>query len=124
MNFCGFIAREAFQDFIASHKVLLVPSMKEGFGLIVLEGNCYGVPVIGYDVAGLRDSIKHGVNGFLVPDGDWKVMGEKLKDLISDEDCLCSQSQKALDYVKNLESWDKKVSQLESVLFSILRNEK
>lgn len=124
MNFCGFIAREAFQDFIASHKVLLVPSMKEGFGLIVLEGNCYGVPVIGYDVAGLRDSIKDGINGFLILNEDWKAMGEKLKNLIFHEDCLYSQSQKALDYVKNLESWDKKVKQFESVLFSILRNEK
>lgn len=124
VHFCGFIPREDFQTFISSHKVMLIPSMKEGFWLIVLEGNSFGVPVIGYDVAWLRDSIKDGVNGFLVPDGNWYAMGEKLRILAGDDDLLAQQSQLALDYVKGLESWDQKVLKLESVLFSILRNER
>lgn len=124
VHFCGFIPREEFQTFISSHKVMLVPSMKEGFGLVVLEGNSYGVPVIGYDVAGVRDSIKNGINGFLVPDGDWKTMGEKLKDLICDQDWLYFQSQKALEYVQNLEWWWEKVKKFEQFLFSVVSDAK
>lgn len=48
--FHGFINREDFSRVIASHQCILVPSEKEGFGLIVLEANAYGLPAIAYDV--------------------------------------------------------------------------
>lgn len=120
INFCGYIPREDFQSFISSHKVMLVPSMKEWFGLIVLEGNSYGIPVIGYDVSGLRDSIKNWVNGLLVPDGDYKAMWDKLKELIENESYLYSQSQKALNHVKSLEWWNEKVKKFEQILLSYI----
>ncbi len=44
--------------------------MKEGYGLVVLEGNAYGLPAFAYDVEGLRDSIRDGKNGILAPEGD------------------------------------------------------
>ena len=120
INFCGYIPREDFQSFISSHKVMLVPSMKEWFGLIVLEGNSYGIPIIWYNVSGLKDSIKDWVNGFLVPDGDYKAMWDKLKELIENESYLYSQSQKALNHVKSLEWWNEKVKKFEQILLSYI----
>lgn len=57
IHFLGHIDREQFAETLASYKCMLVPSEKEGYGLVVIEGNAYGLPVIAYDVAGLRDSI-------------------------------------------------------------------
>jgi glycosyltransferase involved in cell wall biosynthesis len=53
---------------------MLVTSTKEGYGLIVLEGNAYGLPVIAYDVPGVCDSVRNGKNGFLITDADYKAM--------------------------------------------------
>jgi len=116
VHLVGHIPRSAFREYMMRHQVILVPSMKEGFWLIVLEANSYGMPAIGYDVAGLRDSIMEGVNGSLVPDGDYISMGEKLIELLENETALHALSDSSLKHVKSLENWDQKTNTLEVFL--------
>lgn len=120
VNFCWFIERSAFQSFISRHKLMLVPSMKEGFWLIVLEGNSYGLPVIGYDVPGLRDSIQEGVNGYKVGDGDYQAMWKKIIDLLENDDKLYNFSKQALNHVKSLPNRAEQVKKVENVLFTVV----
>jgi glycosyltransferase involved in cell wall biosynthesis len=56
--------REKFAALRKAH-ILLVPSVREGWGVSVIEANAMGTPAVGYDVPGLRDSIVDGVTGFL-----------------------------------------------------------
>jgi glycosyltransferase involved in cell wall biosynthesis len=60
------------------------PSVKEGWGLGVLEAARYGVPTVGSDVPGLRDSIRHGETGLLVPANDPAQLGGALRRLLTD----------------------------------------
>lgn len=46
-------------------RLLLVPSVREGWGIVVMEAASVGTPAIGYRVPGLVDSIKHGETGWL-----------------------------------------------------------
>jgi glycosyltransferase involved in cell wall biosynthesis len=47
--------------------IILVPAVREGWGLVVTEANAMGTPAIGYDdVPGLRDSIRHGETGITI----------------------------------------------------------
>lgn len=64
--------------------VIVVTSVKEGWGLIVTEANSQGTPAIGYDTDGLRDSIKDGETGLIVPSGDYTAMGNQIVELLSD----------------------------------------
>ncbi len=114
--FSGYIDNEKMQDFITPHKILLVPSKKEGFWLVILEANAYGISAIGYDVPGLRDSIHPWVNGFLIPDGDYQSMGMKLAEVIRDTDFYEKLSIQSLEYVKRLGNWDTKTDELEKIL--------
>jgi glycosyltransferase involved in cell wall biosynthesis len=50
--------------------VFLNPSPKEGWGLTVIEANQCGLPVVASDAPGLRDSVRGGVTGELVPTDD------------------------------------------------------
>ncbi|ROR03361.1 trehalose synthase (ADP-glucose) [Desulfosoma caldarium] len=50
-------------------RIILQPSIKEGFGLTVSEGMWKEKPVIGGDVGGIPSQITDGYNGFLVPPG-------------------------------------------------------
>lgn len=50
--------------------LFLFPSFFEGFGKVFIEAMARGAIVIGSDIAGARDVIKHGRNGILVPPGD------------------------------------------------------
>jgi glycosyltransferase involved in cell wall biosynthesis len=47
--------------------LLVLPSEAEGFGLVLIEAMAAGVPVIATDVPGIRDVVRHEVNGLLVP---------------------------------------------------------
>lgn len=59
--------REKF-DLLARAHILLAPSVREGWGLTVTEAGIVGTPAIGYNVPGLRDSIKDWETGVIVPE--------------------------------------------------------
>lgn len=62
--------------------VILVTSVKEGWGLIVTEANSQGTPAIAYDVDGLRDSVIDKKTGYLVKSGDTQLLGMKINQLL------------------------------------------
>ncbi len=71
VNFAGFVDEQTKHEYLASAWVHLVPSVKEGWCLVVNEAGCHGVPTVGYRSAGgLRESVVDGVSGVLVDDLD------------------------------------------------------
>ena len=50
--------------------VFLLPSHREGFGVVVLEAGVVGVPTVGFKVTGMKDSVVSGETGELVELGD------------------------------------------------------
>src|SRR5207253_5343417 len=51
---------------MAEAHVLLMTSVREGWGLVVTEANACGTPAIVYDVPGLRDAVKNESTGLVV----------------------------------------------------------
>lgn len=70
--------------------VILVTSIKEGWGLIVTEASSQGTPAIVYDVDGLRDSVKNGETGVITPNGRPIDMGKEIVSLLKDSDRYAS----------------------------------
>jgi len=65
--------------------LVIVPSRwQEPFGLVGIEAMANGVPVIGFDVGGIEEWLKDGVNGFLISEQDVSMMAEKIDLLLSD----------------------------------------
>lgn len=69
-------------ELMKSAAVILVTSIKEGWGLIVTEANSQGTPAIVYDTDGLRDSVKDGITGIISPQGDPTKMGAAIVDAL------------------------------------------
>ncbi|WP_326636258.1 glycosyltransferase family 4 protein [Streptosporangium sp. NBC_01755] len=66
----GFLSESGKNAVLGSALLNVTASEFEGWGLTVIEAAAFGVPTVAYDVAGLRDSIKDGVTGWLVRDGE------------------------------------------------------
>lgn len=65
VTFHGHVPEEEKLNLMKRSHALLVPSAREGWGLVVTEANAMGTPAVGYDVPGLRDSITDGETGLL-----------------------------------------------------------
>jgi starch synthase len=71
-----------------SHDVLVLPSLFEGFGLVILEAMAQGTPVITTEHTAGPDVIQNEVDGFIIPIRSAKAITEKLDALASDPERL------------------------------------
>lgn len=72
------------RPFIASSSVCVLPSYSEGLPRTILEALAMGRPVIVTDVPGCRETVTHGVNGFLVPARDVTALADAMMRYVSD----------------------------------------
>jgi glycosyltransferase involved in cell wall biosynthesis len=79
VQFLGLVPEQQKHDVLADSSVMLVPSLKEGWGLVVMEAAQHAVPSVGYrDAGGVTDSIVDGVTGLLVDDLEGMVQATDL----------------------------------------------
>jgi glycosyltransferase involved in cell wall biosynthesis len=66
--FSGFVDQDGLTAQMKSSKVLVLPSVREGFGLVIVEANACKLPVISisHEMSAVRELIQDGVNGFLI----------------------------------------------------------
>lgn len=102
--FLGFLDSDEKYRYLSKAHFLLIPSIREGWGLVVSEANAMGTPAIGYNVPGLRDSIKDGETGILV--SGYNNMSLKIMELWSDRQEYFNLSKRALEWAKKF-SWEK-----------------
>ncbi|MDI9347960.1 MAG: glycosyltransferase [Methylacidiphilales bacterium] len=89
------------EDFYQLCTCMTLPSLQEGFGLVIIEAMAYGKPVIAYDMVGPNEIIEHGKNGYLVqPIGDEVALEKTLREAMHNIPLLNSMGKKALE-VKN-----------------------
>jgi glycosyltransferase involved in cell wall biosynthesis/O-antigen/teichoic acid export membrane protein len=91
----GYLPREELYERMARAHCLLVPSVREGWGLVVIEANSVGTPAVGYDVPGIRDSIRSRETGLLAAAGDHGALGRQALEVLRDEAefmVLCRQA--------------------------------
>lgn len=70
----------------AAADVFVLPSVEDGFGLVVLEAMLAGLPVIVSDHAGASEAVRDGIDGFVVPARDSDALAARLGLLLSDAD--------------------------------------
>lgn len=61
-----------------------ITSMKEGWGITVIEAAACGTPTIASDTPGLRDAVVHGESGLLVRHGDVTALADAIRTLLTD----------------------------------------
>jgi len=67
VEFLGRLSAQEKHERMARATVLLMASVREGWGLSIAEANACGTPAIAYDVPGLRDAVRDRETGMVVP---------------------------------------------------------
>jgi glycosyltransferase involved in cell wall biosynthesis len=100
VQFAGFVSEAEKLRRYQEATVLTENSVKEGWGLIVLEANACGTPVVVARSPGLVDSSRDGVNGLMYDYGDVPALAEKLERLLTDEALRTRLGQQAIEWAK------------------------
>ena len=66
IDFKGYVTEKEKINLLKKSKIMLIPSIREGWGLVVIEANATSCVPVAYNIPGLRDSIQNGQNGLLV----------------------------------------------------------
>ena len=79
----GFQNRKEISKYFTTADLLVLPSNREGWGIVVNEALCYGLPVIASDQVGAAvDLVNEGENGFVFPNGDIQSLAECLRHIL------------------------------------------
>ena len=83
VQFAGFVSEAEKIAWLQRAHVVLYPSPKEGWGLSTIEAAACGTPVLASDAEGLRDAVRHGVTGFLIPHTDVEAWAQRMLEVLS-----------------------------------------
>jgi len=114
ITFFGYVSEEEKFKLMAKAHVLIVPSIHEGWGLVVSEAATVGTPAVVYNVSGLRDVVKQERTG-LITQTNPESMADAVISLLKDVKRLKSYSQQAIKSSRQF-SWDKTAEKALSIL--------
>ena len=120
VDFTGRLSHEDMVALINKCHLFMNASPKEGWGLTVIEANACGVPVVGSDRPGLKDSILHEKTGFLVEYGSAEAFAARATQLLSDGDLWNRMSQAGLEWARSM-TWDRTADEMERVFIDEVR---
>ncbi|SRR5579875_996384 len=101
----GVIPRTELYKYYSQGSVLVLPSIEDGFGMVMAEAMACGLPVIASTNTGGEDLFTDGVEGFIVPIRNPEAIREKLVDLYEHPEKREAMGRAALARVRSLDGW-------------------
>jgi glycosyltransferase involved in cell wall biosynthesis len=82
----GYIQYERLSLAYSAADVLVIPSLQENFGNVVVESMACGTPVVAFALGGMLDIVRPGITGLLVPPYDVLALRTAILDLVQNEE--------------------------------------
>ena len=99
------VSRSELADWYRASDLVCVPSYSESFGLVALEAQACGTPVVASAVGGLRTAVSDGISGTLVDGHDQKAWASVLSRLIAEPQRRVLLSMGALEHARKF-GWE------------------
>ena len=106
IKFWGYVNQEKKFELLSRAQILVNPSVREGWGLVNIEANAVGTPVVAYNVAGIVDSVKNGVSGIICKRNNARELAENVVRILNDERLYKKLQTGSLSWSKRF-SWDR-----------------
>ena len=119
VRFHGFVSEEKKRELLRTTWANVFPSPKEGWGITNVEAAACGTPSLASNSPGLRDSVRHGETGYLVPHGDAAALAERFLAFAADPALVERLGRAARTFAEAL-TWDRAALATEAHLTSCL----
>jgi glycosyltransferase involved in cell wall biosynthesis len=121
VTFFGRVSNLKISENLVTSDLFVLPSLSEGFPLVILEAMASGLPIIASNVGGLSEIIKDFENGFLVEPKNPEKIAEKVIFLLNDEKLRKTISKNNKEVAKKY-SWENVIEKLEKIYFKLTNN--
>ncbi len=92
--------------------ILVLPSTREGFGMVLAEANACNIPVVAYKSGGVVEVIEDGKNGFLVEPRNVDELSKKIRLLLENENIARKMGEEGRKKVEKYFDWEKIVEEI------------
>jgi len=108
------VDEEQKRDLLRSSRLLVLPSSVEGFGIVVLEANACGVPVVASSGVP-QGAVRDGENGLRYPFGEIDELSQRITRLLTDDEQHARLSSNSVAFAREF-SWEKVSKQYEAIV--------
>ena len=92
----------------------------EGLGIVFLEAQAMGVPVVSSFHGGVSEAVIHGETGLLSPEGDYRTLADHLQLLLRREDLRLLYGERGIQWVREAFDIEMQTSGLEDIYEEVL----
>ena len=110
VKFWGFVSNKKKFELLTQAHIMINPSVREGWGLVNIEANAMGTPVVAYNSPGLIDSVRDGVSGVICRVNSPQELASNVIDVLGNSKRYEVLQKGAISWSKNF-SWDKSRNQ-------------
>jgi D-inositol-3-phosphate glycosyltransferase len=121
VDFLGSVAHHELPYFYAAADAVVMPSYSESFGLVALEAQACGRPVVASGVSGLRSVVRDEVSGYLIEDHDPALYAERIGRLLADPE-LAQQMGLRGRLLAQRFSWTRTADRLEELFEHVIES--
>jgi len=123
VQFKGFVPRTELKTYYLESSVFVVSSLwPEPFGLTGPEAMRYGLPVVAFDAGGIREWLRDGENGFLVPWMDTQTFAQRIDELLRDKDLGRRMGARGLSMVNENYNANRQIERLENLFLELIQD--
>ena len=119
VTFAGSVPQPQLAHRMSASHVLVLPSIEEGFGLVMAQAMACGCPVIASSATGAEHLFADNQAGFIVGPRDTGALALRLQQLADDPALRAQMSAAALARVHHLGGWDRYGDQWDALLHSL-----
>ena len=119
VDFVGSVAHHELPFFYAAADVCVMPSYSESFGLVALEAQACGCPVVASGVSGLRSVVRDGVSGYLIDGHDPAEYAERIGRLLEDRE-IAQQMGRRGSLLAQRFSWTRTADRLDELFARVV----
>jgi D-inositol-3-phosphate glycosyltransferase len=120
VDFVGSVAHHELPYFYAAADVCVMPSYSESFGLVALEAQACGCPVVASGVSGLRSVVRDEVSGYLIDEHDPAAYAERIGRLLENSE-LAQQMGRRGRLLAQRFSWTRTADRLEDLFEQVVQ---
>jgi glycosyltransferase involved in cell wall biosynthesis len=121
VRFLGKLPRRQMYRFYSAGDMFVFPGIRESLGMVYLEAQSCGLPVVAFDNSGIPEVVQNNRTGFLVPLYDSGTLVNAMGRLLNDKQRRREMGRMACEYVRQHHDLDKNYRIMEKTLEKMVR---